>query len=91
VDATLQACCTSKAEGQIYNIGTGIETTINTLVEKVLSAAGSSSPVETVDRLDIDNIRRRVLNIEKIRREIRWTPRITLEQGLKSLIEGRIG
>ncbi len=91
VDATLQACCLSKAEGQIYNVGTGIETTINTLMEKVLSAAGSSSPIETVDRLDIDNIRRRVLNIEKIRREIRWTPRITLEQGLRLLIEGKSG
>jgi UDP-glucose 4-epimerase len=91
VDATLQTCWTSKAEGQIYNIGTGIETTINALVEKVLSVAGSSSPLETVDRLDIDNIRRRVLNIEKIRREIRWTPRITLEQGLKLLIEGKAG
>ncbi len=91
VDATLQACCLSKAEGQIYNVGTGIETTINALLEKVLSAAGSSSPVETVDRLDIDNIRRRVLNIEKIRREIRWTPRTTLEQGLRLLIEGRAG
>lgn len=91
VDATLQACCLSKAEGQIYNVGTGIETTINALLEKVLSAAGSSSPVETVDRLDIDNIRRRVLNIEKIRREIRWTPRVTLEQGLRLLIEGKTG
>ncbi|MBN2201194.1 NAD-dependent epimerase/dehydratase family protein [bacterium] len=91
VDATLQASFLSKAEGQIYNVGTGIETTINTLVEKVLSAAGSSSPIETMDRLDIDNIRRRVLNIEKIRREIRWTPRITLEQGLRLLIEGRAG
>jgi UDP-glucose 4-epimerase len=91
VDATLQASCLSKAEGQIYNVGTGIETTINTLLEKVLSAAGSSSPVETVDRLDIDNIRRRVLNIEKVRREIRWTPRITLEQGLRILIEGKAG
>jgi UDP-glucose 4-epimerase len=91
VDATLQACCLSKAEGQIYNVGTGIEITINTLMEKVLSAAGSSSPVETLDRLDIDNIRRRVLNIEKIRREIRWTPRITLEQGLRLLIEGKTG
>ena len=36
-----------------------------------------------VDRRDIDNIRRRVLNIEKIRRELRWVPTTTIEQGLR--------
>src|SRR5207253_396032 len=36
-----------------------------------------------VDRRDIDNIRRRVVNIEKIRRELRWEPDVTVEQGLR--------
>jgi UDP-glucose 4-epimerase len=36
-----------------------------------------------IDRRDIDNIRRRVMNIEKIRRELRWTPEVTLERGLR--------
>ena len=31
---------------------------------------------------DIDNIRRRVVNIEKIRRLLRWTPSTTLNDGL---------
>jgi UDP-glucose 4-epimerase len=88
VDATLRACYLSKSEGQIYNIGTGIEVTVNSLVEAVKSMTHSSSSVESVNRLDIDNIRRRVLNIEKIRRELRWTPRFTLEQGLNRMLEG---
>jgi UDP-glucose 4-epimerase len=86
VDATLQACCLPKAEGQVYNIGTGIETTVNMLANAVKAAAHSESPVRYIQRLDIDNIRRRVLNIEKIRRELRWTPRITLEQGLRLIL-----
>jgi UDP-glucose 4-epimerase len=87
VDATLRACRLPKAEGQIYNVGTGIEVTVNTLAETVKSVTRSSSTMQSVDRLDIDNIRRRVLNIEKIRRELRWTPRFTLEQGLKQILE----
>jgi UDP-glucose 4-epimerase len=87
VDATLHACFASKAEGQIYNIGTGIEITVNDLTELVRSVTRSQSRVETVDRLDIDNIRRRVLNIEKIRRELRWTPKYTLEHGLRQMME----
>ena len=36
-----------------------------------------------IDRRDIDNIRRRVVNIEKARRMLRWAPQITLSTGLE--------
>ena len=44
--------------------------------------SASRSTCSHVDRRDIDNIRRRVVNIEKIRRMLRWTPQWTLERGL---------
>ena len=46
-------------------------------------------PVELryIDRRDIDNIRRRVVNIEKARRMLRWTPQVTLETGLSRTAE----
>jgi UDP-glucose 4-epimerase len=87
VDATLRACAASKAEGQVYNVGTGIETTVNALADLVRAATRSRSPLETVDRQDVDNIRRRVLNIERIRRELRWTPQFTLDRGLRRMME----
>ncbi len=43
--------------------------------------------LEHIDRRDIDNIRRRVVNIEKARRMLRWTPQVTLEAGLKRTAE----
>jgi UDP-glucose 4-epimerase len=88
VDATLLACFSSKSEGQTYNVGTGIEITVNQLIELVQSLTRTASRVENVNRLDIDNIRRRVLNIEKIRRELRWTPKLTLEHGLRQMLGG---
>ena len=83
VDATLRAALSPKAEGQIYNVGTERETTVNALARRIVEVTGSSSPIVHVDRRDIDNIRRRVLNIEKIRRELRWVPAITIEEGLR--------
>ncbi|HTP87085.1 MAG TPA: NAD-dependent epimerase/dehydratase family protein, partial [Bryobacteraceae bacterium] len=74
VSATLLATTSQKADGQIYNVATGRETTINQLAQAVMRAAGVEGEIEYVDRRDIDNIRRRVLNIEKIRRELRWVP-----------------
>jgi UDP-glucose 4-epimerase len=35
----------------------------------------------------VDNIRRRVVNIEKARRALRWIPEVTLEEGLRRTVE----
>jgi UDP-glucose 4-epimerase len=83
VEATLRAAVSAKAVGQVYNVGTGRETAVNRLVSLIVELCGSTSRPDHVDRRDIDNIRRRVVNIEKIRRELRWTPTTTLEDGLR--------
>lgn len=83
IEATLLAGLSAKAEGEVFNIGSGIETNVNTLAQMVLDLYGLELKPEHVDRRDIDNIRRRVLNIEKIRRVLRWTPHVTLAEGLR--------
>ena len=82
VDATLLAAIHPRAEGEIFNVGTGIETSVNRLAASIGTALGVEIDLQHVDRRDIDNIRRRVVNIEKIRRMLRWTPQFTLERGL---------
>jgi UDP-glucose 4-epimerase len=83
VSATLSAAVSPRAPGQAYNVGTGRETSVNQLARSILEITGASVEPEHIDRRDIDNIRRRVVNIEKIRRELRWTPEVTLERGLR--------
>jgi UDP-glucose 4-epimerase len=83
VEATLLAGISSKAEGQVYNVGTGRETTINQLARIIIHITGAEVEPTYVDRRDIDNIRRRVVNIEKIRRELRWVPSVIIEEGLR--------
>ena len=82
VDATLMAGIHPRAEGEVFNIGTGIETSVNSLAEAIGRAIDRPIKIEHIDRRDIDNIRRRVVNIEKIRRMLHWTPQITLDRGL---------
>jgi len=82
VAATLLAAVSPKAEGQVYNVGTGRETSVNTLARLILGVSGTTGEADHVDRRDIDNIRRRAVNIEKIRRELRWVPSVPLERGL---------
>ncbi len=82
VDATLLAGLAPRAEGEVFNVGTGIETSINELAALVAQAAGHDIRIEHIDRRDIDNIRRRVVNIEKARRMLRWAPQVALPRGL---------
>ena len=91
VDATLLAAIHPRAEGEVFNVGTGIETSVNRLAASIGTALGTAIDVQHVDRRDIDNIRRRVVNIEKIRRMLRWTPQYTLERGLEQTVEWYLG
>lgn len=88
VEATLLAAESPKAEGEAFNVGTGIETSVRTLAQIILKLYGMEhlQPIH-IDRRDIDNIRRRVVNVEKIRRVLRWMPHITLEDGLRLTYE----
>lgn len=83
VEATLLAGVSPKADGQVYNVGTGREVSVNLLARLIIDITGAGVQPAYIDRRDIDNIRRRVVNIEKIRRELRWLPSCTIEQGLR--------
>jgi UDP-glucose 4-epimerase len=83
VTATLAVAVSPRATGQAYNVGTGRETSVNDLARMILKISGARVSPQHIDRRDIDNIRRRVVNIEKIRRELRWTPVVTVEDGLR--------
>jgi UDP-glucose 4-epimerase len=82
VNATMLAAIHPRAEGEVFNVGTGIETSINALVRLIALATEREVRVDHIDRRDIDNIRRRVVSIEKARRMLRWAPQVTLADGL---------
>jgi len=87
VEATMLAAIRPRAEGEVFNVGTGIETSVNELGLAIGRALDVPVEMRHIDRRDIDNIRRRVVNIEKARRMLRWTPQVTLETGLSRTAE----
>ena len=87
VDATVRAATSDRAVGEVFNVGTGIETRVNQLAEILIRITGSNVTPERINRRDVDNIRRRVVNIEKTRRQLRWVPEVTLEEGLRRTLE----
>jgi UDP-glucose 4-epimerase len=86
VSATILSAISPKTVGEVFNLGSGKETSVIKLAQKVISIAnghnGHMEPV-FIDRRDIDNVRRRVLNIEKIRKTLHWVPKTSLESGIE--------
>lgn len=87
VDVTLAALGNPRSEGQIFNVGSGTETSVIHLCEVILAATKSTSSIEHIQRRDIDNIRRRVLNIEQARRILHWQPQVSLHEGIRKTVE----
>jgi UDP-glucose 4-epimerase len=80
VGATLTAAVSPKAVGNVYNVATGRETSANELARLIGEIV--QTDVEHVGLRDIDTVSRRSLSNEKIRHELRWSPRISLGRGL---------
>lgn len=71
----------------IFNIGTGVETSVNELASAVLKKIDSQSRIINVKPRDIDNVRRRVLNIDHTRIQLDWEPLTTLDKGIEKTID----
>lgn len=87
VEATLLGAVTPRADGEVFNIGSGWEISVRDLARAVADTVEVPCRTVFVDRRDIDNVQRRVLNIEKARRVLRWIPKLDLQRGLKLTYE----
>lgn len=72
--------------GEIYNIGTGKETTIAWLAERVAEMVGRPVEVEHFPARR-GEMRRSCIDISKARRELGYAPRIDIEDGLAATWE----
>jgi UDP-glucose 4-epimerase len=90
VEGTVLAAVSPKAIGDVFNIGTGVETSVNTLAQEISRLAGGELRIEHLDRRDIDNIRRRALSPEKIRVRLGWLPQTRVREGLRRTFEARL-
>jgi UDP-glucose 4-epimerase len=87
IEATVAAAIYEKGLGNVYNVGTGIESSVNQLAKHILELTNSKSLIENIDKRDIDNIRRRVVNIEHTRHDLKYQPMVPLWQGLSKTID----
>jgi UDP-glucose 4-epimerase len=66
----------------VFNIGSGRETTIRKLAETINELTGNDAGVEFVPRRSWDLVTRRVSSIDKAREAFGYEPRVAVEDGL---------
>ncbi|MFA4641042.1 SDR family oxidoreductase [Pyrococcus kukulkanii] len=85
VEVNLLVAQKKKAEGEIFNVATGKETTVLELALKIIDLSGSSSSIVFAPPRPGD-IRRSVADISKLKK-LGFSPKYTLEEGLKETFE----
>jgi UDP-glucose 4-epimerase len=82
----LLACAATGAAGEVYNLASGVETSIRELAELINELTGNPTPIELKPARDWDHSGQRYGSPEKARRELGFEARTPLREGLERTI-----
>lgn len=71
----------SSLDSRAYNIGTGVETSVNRLAELLAAGAGRSAEIRRAPAR-AGELLRNALDVHKAERELGWRPQVPLPEGL---------
>ena len=86
VEATWKFLTRDNLNGEVLNIGSNREITINSLAEMIIEMVGSRSKIVHTEERE-DDPHRRSADISKAKRLINWEPSTQLDDGLRRTIE----
>ncbi len=92
VEAVIGLMNCEQAAGQVYNIGTNEEITIEELADKIIRITGSKSkkefvPYEVAYGKPIEDMMRRVPSVERIKKTVNWESKTSLDETLRLITE----
>ncbi|HUK36954.1 MAG TPA: NAD-dependent epimerase/dehydratase family protein [Vicinamibacterales bacterium] len=77
----------SNVSDVVFNIGTGVETSLNELAKMLLKVMGSSLQPQHAEARKINPVLRRLASVDAAARAIGFRATVPLEDGLRSLVE----
>ncbi|MFL5911932.1 MAG: dTDP-glucose 4,6-dehydratase [Gaiellaceae bacterium] len=73
--------------GETYNVGSGVEKSIEEIADAVLDLTGKPESLKTIVQDRPGHDRRYLLDSTKLRRELGWKPDIGFEDGMRETVE----
>jgi UDP-glucose 4-epimerase len=77
---------TSGATNEVFNIGSGTETSLAELAQALLGVMGSDLPVEYGPSRGVNAVTRRLADVSLAAERLGWRAEVGLEEGLKRLV-----
>jgi UDP-glucose 4-epimerase len=75
------------APASVFNIGSGVETSLHQLAESLLTVMGSDLEVEHGPARKVNAVSRRLADVSSANRELGFTAQVGLDEGLTRLVE----
>lgn len=83
------AALVSDVNDEVFNVGTGVQTTLNELCEVLLRISGSPLKPEYHEARKVNNVQARRAAVEKAATQLGFRAQVKLEDGLRSLLAWR--
>jgi UDP-glucose 4-epimerase len=77
----------SVATDDVFNIGSGAETSLLELAAALLRVMGSELPVEFGPARAVNSVTRRLADVAQAEKRLGWRPEVGLEEGLRRLVD----
>jgi dTDP-glucose 4,6-dehydratase len=74
-------------EGETYNVGSGVERSIEEIADLVLELTGKPESLQSIGPDRPGHDRRYLLDSTKLRRELGWEPQVPFAEGLRGTVE----
>lgn len=87
VEANMLAMNANKADGQVFNIGTGVRTSIRSLAKMIIDASGKKNVHAIHAPLPSEDLRHNCANIEKASRMLGYSPSVVLRDSLSLMVK----
>jgi UDP-glucose 4-epimerase len=77
----------SAVTDEVFNVGSGVETSLNELAETLLRVMGSDLPVEYGPERSVNKVSRRLASTAAARDQLGFEAQVSLDEGLAGLVE----
>lgn len=82
VRATILGIEKEEANGEVFNVGTGIATDVLTVANTLINAYGIEVPVKISGRFRLGDIRHNFADMSKIKQFLKYEPKILFKEGI---------
>ena len=87
VEATFLAAVRPDAAGGVFNVGSGVATTVNEVVEALFAAFGTEVPTRVSGNYRLGDIRHNVADTTRLREILGYSPAVGFRDGVARFVE----